>query len=678
MLELLGDRPEFFTARGATGRDIVAFAIVAALVPPILMLALELLAGLASASLAWALQLAYVAALVAVIVLQLLPFEAWLPALGLALAAGAGFAVGYARSRRTRSTLAVLAPVPLVLLAVFVLLSDVAPLVTGAEAEAAGVPTTPIVLVIFDEFPVQSLMAADGRIDAVRYPNFARLARDSTWYRNTASVDQDTPYAVPAILDGRLPRRDRLPVAADHPRNLFTLLAGRYELHVREDATAMCAPRVCAPLPEPGAGGRMGSLWRDAGLVWAHGVLPERLKRVVPAVERQWDRLEDIADPDAAVATTARVPRESKPHRFVRLHTNLARGRVPRFDGFVRDIEGGSQPRLHLIHILLPHVPYQFLPTGSRYRRTPIEAIPGLDTRPGYGVPFLTAQSYQRHLLQVGATDRLLGHLLDRLERIGLYDRAAVAVVADHGISFRLGHDHRLVRAANVEDIAPVPFFMKAPGQRRGRISDKPLRTIDVLPTLADVAGFSIPWPVDGRSALRSTSDAQRHRVIVSKRFRHVYSVDTPGYARRRAAALRRKLRLFGHSVELYGPRRDLVGRRVARLDVRPAGESAHVVDADEYDEVAPASGFVPAHVVGRIEAGRLGGGRVVAAALNGTIAATGRTFTLAGDDDEQFSLLLPERDFRAGANRLQLLLLGGTPGASRLYRLRCGAAYDC
>ena len=88
-------------------------------------------------------------------------------------------------------------------------------------------------LVILDELPVQSLMDAHGRVDARLFPNFARLAADATWYRDTASVDQDTPYAVPAILDGRLPRQERLPVAADHPQNIFSLLAGRYELHVR-------------------------------------------------------------------------------------------------------------------------------------------------------------------------------------------------------------------------------------------------------------------------------------------------------------------------------------------------------------------------------------------------------------------------------------------------------------
>jgi hypothetical protein len=93
---------------------------------------------------------------------------------------------------------------------------------------------------------------------------------------------------------------------------------------------------------------------------------------------------------------------------------------------------------------------------------------------------------------------------------------------------------------------------------------------------------------------------------------------------------------------------------------------------------VDPDSGFVPAHVAGRIEPGRFGGGRVLAVAVNGRIAATGRTFTLEGHDEEQFSLMVPERDFREGRNRVQLVLVGGTRASPRLYRLRCGAGPDC
>jgi hypothetical protein len=219
-----------------------------------------------------------------------------------------------------------------------------------------------------------------------------------------------------------------------------------------------------------------------------------------------------------------------------------------------------------------------------------------------------------------------------------------VAVVADHGISFRLGHDRRLLRGANLEDIAPVPFLLKLPGQERGRISDRPLQTIDVLPTIADALGIRIPWRVDGRSALAPPQE--RRREMVAKKFKHTYLVDTPTFERRKRAALARKLALFGDGVYSFGPRPDLIGRRV------PEGGRRVVVD--------PGSGFVPAHQAGAIEGGRRGGGRTVAIAVNGRVVATGVTFTLEGARDEQYSLIVPERAFREGVNRVQLLLTSG------------------
>jgi hypothetical protein len=241
LFDLLGRHPEFFATRGSPASDVVVFGIVVALVPPLALAGLEWLVGRARPELAWALQLGYVGLLVAAIVLQLLPFDAWLPALSAGLVAGAGAAVAYARAEGIRAFLTILTPAPLVFLGLFLLLSDVSPMVLGGsgDAEAAeGAPTAPIVFVVFDELPVHSLMGADGRIDARRYPNFARLAADATWYRNTASVDQDTPYAVPAILDGRLPRQERLPVAADHPAG-----CGRCGT-----TPGSCTPTRCCPI----------------------------------------------------------------------------------------------------------------------------------------------------------------------------------------------------------------------------------------------------------------------------------------------------------------------------------------------------------------------------------------------------------------------------------------------
>jgi hypothetical protein len=639
---LLGGHPEFFSTRGSRDLDVVVFALAVALVAPLLLVCVEWVAGVLSRAFAWRLQLGYVAVLVAAIALQLLTFDALAPSLALAVVAGTAAAAIYTHAAPVRRLLSVLWPLPLVFMGIFLVLSDASPV-------ADGQPRPPVVLVIFDELPVQSLMDADGRVDARRYPNFARLAADATWYRDIASVDQDTPYAVPAILDGRLPRQERLPVAADHPQNIFSLLGGGYELHVREDGTTMCAPALCIASPVEGFDSRMRSLSGDAGRAYAHLLLPDRV---------DFDAAEDTA---AAVAENRRTPRESKRERYLRLHANLAGGRPQRFEDFVAAIDDGSRPRLHLIHILLPHVPFQYLPSGRRYRTSPREALAGLEGRPGYSVPFLVKQSYARHLLQVAATDRLLGTLLDRLQEVGIYDRALIAVVADHGISFRGGHDRRLVRAANVEDIAPVPFFVKAPGQRRGRISDKPLRTVDVLPTLADILDVRIPWRIDGRSARAATIPAQRERRIIAKRFRHIYPVDTPGYERDRRAALARKLSLFGHDIYGFGPRPDLLDRPLRELSPLPgSGDRAVVAHPERYRDVDPASGFVPARIVGRIEPGRRGGGRVLIVALNGRVAATGRTFTLEGTDAEQFSVLIPERTLRPGPNRVQLLFADG------------------
>jgi hypothetical protein len=49
-----------------------------------------------------------------------------------------------------------------------------------------------------------------------------------------------------------------------------------------------------------------------------------------------------------------------------------------------------------------------------------------------------------------------------------------------------------------------------------------------------------------------------------------------------------------------------------------------------------------------------------VAVAVNGRVAATGLTFTLAGGHDEQYSVVVPERAFEPGANRIEVLLVEG------------------
>ena len=56
-----------------------------------------------------------------------------------------------------------------------------------------------VVLLIMDEFPGDSLLDRHGHVDRVRYPNFAALADDSTWFRNGYSVYDSTTKAVPLM-----------------------------------------------------------------------------------------------------------------------------------------------------------------------------------------------------------------------------------------------------------------------------------------------------------------------------------------------------------------------------------------------------------------------------------------------------------------------------------------------
>src|SRR3954454_22848267 len=46
IFNLLSDNPEFFAARGAPSFDVISFGVLAILLPPLLGIALELLAGL--------------------------------------------------------------------------------------------------------------------------------------------------------------------------------------------------------------------------------------------------------------------------------------------------------------------------------------------------------------------------------------------------------------------------------------------------------------------------------------------------------------------------------------------------------------------------------------------------------------------------------------------------------
>ena len=123
-------------------------------------------------------------------------------------------------------------------------------------------------------------------------------------------------------------------------------------------------------------------------------------------------------------------------------------------------------------------------------------------------------QGLQRELLQLQYTDRVLGAIVQRLRNYGIYQKAMVAVVADHGAAFIPGQSRRLLSRGNAGWILRVPLFVKLPDQRHGRIISHPVRTIDLLPTIADVLGIQHPLARRRALAARPAVPSQAEHVL--------------------------------------------------------------------------------------------------------------------------------------------------------------------
>ena len=120
------------------------------------------------------------------------------------------FALIYIRFRAFRANLAFLSPAILVFPIWFLANSSIYEIVfpgePAASLEVSVKKPAPVFVVVFDEFPVTSLLDEDHAIDPVRYPNFAALAKNSYWCRNATTISSDTLLSIPSILSGRYPK----------------------------------------------------------------------------------------------------------------------------------------------------------------------------------------------------------------------------------------------------------------------------------------------------------------------------------------------------------------------------------------------------------------------------------------------------------------------------------------
>ncbi len=348
------------------------------------------------------------------------------------------------------------------------------------------------------------------------------------------------------------------------------------------------------------------------------------------------------------------------------------------FDHFLDCIVPSEEPRLYFEHVVVPHFPWCYLPSGRKYA-----VDNGSELKP-YGVsrthPWetwdddeLTAtHGYQRYLLQVGYTDYLVGRLVERLKTAGLYDRCLLVITADHGVSFRSRFSRRSPRSESLPDILSIPLFVKRPEQHEGAVSDRNVETIDVLPTILDAIGVEPPLPTDGQSVLNDSIPERPRKVFDNEGVR--LTIDAAFDSK--YDTLKRLLDKFGSGANpdgLYkiGPYAELIGRRVADLTVNdPADFEIEMTRTADRLRGVPTQ-LAPCFFEGRVRANANTKLPIhLAIAVDGTILAVTRTY-LAQDIKNVWTALAPEDAFDSGQANVQIFAVSGTGPEVKLQPVR-------
>lgn len=650
--DLLRQAPEFFAIRDLYGGDLLALVVLVGAVPALVLSAPAVAIRFLRPVWTRFAVAAPIGLLAAVIALQAV--RALSPAVvtGIALAIGAAAAWAYVRFRGARSFALILSLATLVVPAILVFDDGVR---RSATAPSRAIPVeladsgarAPIVIVIFDEWSLTSILDAEGAIDRERLPNLARLADRATWYPNATAASDATELAVPAMLTGEKAVPGRLPTLAEHPVNLFTILTPSHDIYAVEPVTSLCPPDVNA-LAEPRApfGNRFGVLISDLTIVWLNLTLPAIWAERLPDVTQTWSgfgRGPAPAQPSSPFASAVQ--------RIMERLRNT--DRAAEFRRFIASIgPPDDRPGFYFLHTLLPHRPWEYLPSGRNYRVTD-HPVRGLNRGVWTTDAWAVLHNRKRYLLQVQSLDLLIGELIERLESLDLFDQTLIALTADHGVAFQPGRLRRHLDEGDPSgfqplDLAGVPLIVKAPFQREAMVDDTVTSLAGLTPRLLALAGaepVATPEP-------RNTPGPS----LVG------YTVDLELPADRepwRQARLSELAALLGETNDpmAIGVAPDWHGRRIAELPRYASDVGVNLETPELWDHVELDRDILPALVHGVFSGTEPLLDRSVAVALNGVVAASIRPHQTA-DGAIRMAAMLPERLFRSGPNQIDVFLL--------------------
>jgi arylsulfatase A-like enzyme len=151
-------------------------------------------------------------------------------------------------------------------------------------------------------------------------------------------------------------------------------------------------------------------------------------------------------------------------------------------------------PNFLYVHTMDPHVPYSPpAPFDQRYEPHPTPDHPAQDPRYDFKEPLDRDRLIAQYDGEIAYGDQEFGRFVRELKSRGLYERALIVFMADHGEEFE-DHGKWLHGRSVFDELVRVPLIVKFPGGKDGgrRIAQQ-VQALDVLPTILEQ--FDLPVP---------------------------------------------------------------------------------------------------------------------------------------------------------------------------------------
>ncbi len=98
----------------------------------------------------------------------------------------------------------------------------------------------------------------------------------------------------------------------------------------------------------------------------------------------------------------------------------------------------------------------------------------------------------------VSYVDQLVGEVLNVLETLGLAENTIVVLWGDHG--WHLGEHEFWGKHNTMHNALQIPLLVKVPGKSKGNQTQAIIESVDIYPTLCDLAGLPVPESIMGKS----------------------------------------------------------------------------------------------------------------------------------------------------------------------------------